>query len=160
MRELRYSNPFGEVVADVGAGEKAVEATARVIETAATLGKKPTSRRWKARVAEAMVDEQIEGVRLDVRLRREELRRARLKNEIAEEELRAKRIQNAQALEALNFQRRQRALVEHFIGLGQLDEADAIAAADSSDASVLIEFAVQPPQLELRYHPDSDTATE
>lgn len=38
VREVRYSNPFSEVVTGVGAAQKAVKATAGVIETAATLG--------------------------------------------------------------------------------------------------------------------------
>jgi hypothetical protein len=116
----------------------------------------------EAQVAEATIDDQIEGVQLDVDLRREQLRRARIESDIAEQELLRKRIENAHALEALNAQRRQQALVEHFIASGELDQADAIAAADPLDAAALIEFAVRPPQLETANEadPDADDAPQ
>jgi hypothetical protein len=156
VREVRYSNPFGEVVAGIGAAEKAVKASAAVIETAATLGSRRKLKKVEAQVAEATIEDQIDDVRLDVDLKREQLRRARIENDIADEELRAKRIQNAQALYGLNPQRGQQAVVEHFIALAELDQADAIAAADPSDATALIEFALRPPQLEESYAPDPD----
>lgn len=156
VREVRYSNPFGEVVAGVGAAQKAVKTTAGVIETAATLGSRRKLKKVEAQVAEATIDDQIDDVRIDVDLKREQLRRARIENDIADEELRAKQIQNAQALHCLNAQRRQQALVEHFVAVGELDQADAIAAADPADATALIEFALRLPRLEESYAADPD----
>ncbi len=115
VREVRYSNPFGEVVAGIGAAQEAVKTTAGVIETAATLGSRRKLKQVEAQVAAATIDDQIEGVQLDVDLKREQLRRARIESDIAEQELLRKRIENAHALEALNAQRRQQALVEHFV---------------------------------------------
>ena len=91
---------------------------------------------------------------MDVALKQEQLRQARLANEIAEQELLAKRIQNAQAVDALNAHRRQQDLVEHFTAAGQLDEADAIAALQPSDASALGEFALRQPVLTQAVEPD------
>lgn len=160
VRELRYSNPFGEVVAGAGAAEKAVKTTAGVIETAATLGSRRKLKKVEARVAEATVDDKIEGSRLENELRREQLRRAKLENDIAAEELRTKQIENAQALDAFDLQRQQRALIRHFVSSGKLDQADAIAALAPADAAALMEFALRPPRLEERYEVDPDVDLE
>jgi hypothetical protein len=154
VRELRYRNPFGEELAAVGAGAEALTKVAGVIETAATLGDRKKIKRAEAAVAEATVNDRIDTSHLDVELKQEQLRQAKLANEIAEQELLANRIQNAQALEALNAQRRQQALVEHFTAAGQLDEADAIAALQPSDASALGEFALRQPVLTQAVEPD------
>lgn len=156
VREMRYSNPFGEVVAGVGAAEKAVKTTAGVVETAATLGSRRKISKAEAQIAKETIEDRIEESRLSVELRREELRRARIENAMAEEELLSKRIQNAQALESMSPRRRQQALVDHFTASGQLDEADAIATADPADAAALAQFALRPPELTEEYVPDSD----
>lgn len=156
VREVRYSNPFGEVIAGVGAAEKAVKTTAGVVETAATLGSRRRLLKADAQVAEETIEDRIEDSRLNIDLRREELRRARIENALAEEELLSKRIQNAQALESMSARRRQQALIDHFTASGRLDEADAIAAADPSDAAALAQFALRPPDLRDEYLPDPD----
>jgi len=57
-------------------------------------------------------------------------------------------------VDALNAHRRQQDLVEHFTAAGQLDEADAIAALQPSDASALGEFALRQPVLTQAVEPD------
>lgn len=156
VRELRYRNPFAEVVAGVGAAEKVVKTTAGVIETTATLGSRRRLKRVEADIAEATMEDQIASSSLEVEFRREQLRAARIANEAAEQDLLAKRIANAQALEGLNPRLRQQALVQHAVALGELDQADSIAALEASDVAALLSFAARPPELERSYEPDPD----
>lgn len=149
VRRLTYSNPFGEELAAAGAAAEALSKAAGVIDTAATLGSRRKIKKVEAEVAEASAEDEIN-------VRRERARRARLENDLLEEELLARRIQNAQTLLALGAQRSQQALVAHATALGQLDQADAIAAADPTDAAALVEFALRPPQLESHHEPDPD----
>ncbi len=171
VREVRYSNPFEEVVAGVGAAEQAVKTTASVIDALATVGSRGKLKKLEVEIAEAALDElddQIEERRLaghragavarHVDLKQEKLRKAQLESDILKEDLLTKRIRNAQAREALNPKRQQQALVELFIAIGELDLADAIAAADPSDVAALGEFEVRPVQLEENH--ESDTGEE
>ena len=59
-------------------------------------------------------------------------------------------------MEALGLDRRRNALIDHFSDSGQLDEAEAIAALDEGDASALLTFAANQPELEQRYEPDGE----
>jgi hypothetical protein len=154
VRELRY--PFAEVVAGVGTAEKVVKTTAGVIETTATLGSRRRLKRVEADIAAATMEDQIASSSLEVEFRREQLRAARIANESAEQDLLAKRIANAQALEGLNPRLRQQALVQHAVALGELDQADSIAALEASDVAALLSFAARPPELERSYEPDLD----
>ncbi len=154
VRSIRYSNPFGEEIAGAAAAEKAIQATAGVIETAATLGSRRKLKKVEAQVAEATIDDRIENVRLDRDLKREQVRRAHIDNATAEEELLAKRIQNVQALQTLTPRAAQQLLVEHFVASGELDQADAIAAIDPTDAASLVQFTLRVPELEQSYEPD------
>lgn len=53
-------------------------------------------------VAEATADDRVEDSRLDLELKREQLRQAKIASRLAEQELLAKRIENERALRALN----------------------------------------------------------
>ncbi len=156
VRELTYRNPFGEELAAVDAAAGALEKTAGVIETSATLGSRRRLKKVEADLAEATFDDRVERSSIDVESRREDLRRQQIENEIAEQELLAKRIANAREMEALGLDRRRNALIDHFFDSGQLDEAEAIAALDGGDANALLMFAANQPQLEQRYEPDDD----
>lgn len=149
VRQLQYRNPFGEELAAVGAGAEALKKTAGVIETAATLGSRRAIKKVERKVAEATADDRI-------RQEQERTRRAELDNDLLEQDLLAKQIQNAQALAALDVQRQQRALIDHFIAAGELDQAEAIAAADPTDAAALLALAVRQPRLERSYEPDPE----
>jgi hypothetical protein len=151
VREVRYRNPFGEVLTAVGTGAEALSKTAGVIDTVATLGSRKRLKKAEADLAESTVDDRIEASRLDLELKREQLRQARIANAMAEEELLAKRIANETLLSA-----NRQALVELLIAKGQLDEADAIAAIESSDTKALMEFAVRPSEIEVSFEPDPD----
>lgn len=153
VRRLEYSNPFGEELVAVGAAAEALKKTAGVIETAATIGSRRAIKRTERKVAEATVDEKI-------RQEQERTRRAELENDLLEQDLIAKQIQNAQALAALDVQRQQRALVDHFIAAGELDQADAIEAADPAEAAALLALAARRPQLERGQEPDPEDTDE
>lgn len=154
VRELTYRNPFGEELAAADAAAGALQKTAGVIETSATLGSRRRLKKVEADVAEATLDDQVERSSIEVGSRREDLRRQRIENEIAEQELLAKRIANAREMEALGLDRRRNALIDHFFDSGQLDEAEAIAALDDGDANALLAFATNPPELEQHYEPE------
>jgi len=160
VRSIRYRNPFGEEIVGVKAAEKAVKTSAGVIETAATLGSRRKLARVEAQVAEATIDDRIEDIRLDRDLKQQQVRRARIENDIAEEELLAKRIRNAQALRSLTPGASQQLLVEHFVASGELDQADAIAAAEPMDAAALLQFTLKPPELKLSHEADDEVEEE
>lgn len=65
-------------------------------EGLADMSKEPTP------VAEATADDRVEDSRLDLELKREQLRQAKIASRLAEQELLAKRIENERALRALN----------------------------------------------------------
>lgn len=153
VRQLQYRNPFGEELVAAGAAAEALNKTAGVIETAATLGSRRALKKVERKVAEATAPDKI-------RQERERTRRAELDNDLLEQELLAKKIQNIQALAALDVQRQQRALVDHFMATGELDQAEAIAAADPTDAAALLALAARRPQLERSSEPDSEDAVE
>lgn len=156
VRELSYRNPFGEELAAIGTGVEALSKAAGVIETAATLGSRRKIAHAAARVAEETADDRIAMSHVDLQLREEELRRARLENDKAEQELIALRIQNAKDLSGLPDAATQQALVVQFTAMGQLDEADAIAALTPAEAAVLAEFSTHPPELERSSEPDPE----
>jgi hypothetical protein len=153
VREVRYRNPFGETLTALGTGAEALNKTAGVVDTVATLGSRRKIKRAEAEVAEATVNDRIEASRLDVEFKREQLRQAQLANAMAEEELLAKQIANAQALGNSGVQQ---ALIQLLSRSGQLDEADAVAAISLSDAAALTEFAVRPPKIVQTEEPDPD----
>ena len=156
VREIVYRNPFGEELAAAGAATAALEKAAGVIETSATLGSRRRLKKVEADIAEATMEDQVESVQIDIDLKRQRLQREQIENEIAAEELIARRIANARELEALSLDRKRNALVDHFTASGLLDEADALAKADSSDVDALLEFTANPPELTRGYEPDPD----
>lgn len=153
VRQLQYRNPLGEELVAAGGAAEALKKTAGVIETTATMGSRRAINRAERNVAEATVDDKI-------RQEQERTRRAELENDLLEQDLLAKQIQNAQALATLDAQRQQRALIDHFIAGGELDQADAIAAADPTDAAALPALAARRPQLERSYEPDPEGTAE
>ena len=87
VRQLQYRNPFGEELVAAGAAAEALNKTAGVIETAATLGSRRAIKKVERQVAEATAPDRI-------RQEQERARRAKLENDLLEQELLAKQIQN------------------------------------------------------------------
>jgi hypothetical protein len=156
VREIRYRNPLAETMTAVGTGAEALTKGAGALETLATLGSRRKIKKAEAQVAEETVDDRVEGSRLDLELKREQLRQAQIARQLAEQELLAKRVENEQALRALNGPQKVDALAERLRSAGQLDEADAVAALESADGAALLELARYPrsrSEAELRAGP-------
>lgn len=154
VREIRYRNPLAETMTAIGTGTEALTKGAGALETLATLGSRRKIKKAEAHVAEATVDDRVESSRLDLELKREQLRQARLASELAEQELLAKRIENEQALRALNGPQKVNALAERLRSAGQLDEADAVAALEPADGIALFELAARDPEVKQSNEPD------
>jgi hypothetical protein len=93
VREIRYRNPLAETMTAIGTGTEALTKGAGALETLATLGSRRKIKKAEAQVAEATADDRVEGSRLDLELKREQLRQAQLASQLAEQELLAKRIE-------------------------------------------------------------------
>ncbi len=156
VREIRYRNPLAETMTAVGTATEALTRGAGALETLATLGARRKIKKAEAQVAEATADDRVENSRLDLELKREQLRQAQLASQLAEQELMAKRIENEQALRALNGPQKVHALAERLRSAGQLDEADAVAALEPADGAALLELATRDPQAEQSDEPDPD----
>jgi len=156
VREIRYRNPLAETMTAVGTGAEALTKGAGALETLATLGSRRRIKKAEAQVAEETVDDRVESSRLDLELKREQLRQAQLANQLAEQELLSKRIENEQALRALNGPQKVDALAERLRSAGQLDEADAVAALEPTDGAALLELATRDPEVKQSYEPDPD----
>jgi hypothetical protein len=163
VREIRYRNPLAETMTAIGTGTEALTKGAGALETLATLGSRRKIKKAEAQVAEATVDDRVEGSRLDLELKSEQVRQARLASQLAEQklllaeqELLAKRIENEQALRALNGPQKVNALAERLRSAGQLDEADAVAALEPADGAALLELATRDPEVKQNYEPDPD----
>lgn len=148
VRQVRYSNPFGEELAAVGTGAEALSKAAGAIETIATLPDRRAIKKVDRRVAEATEQDRIQR-------EHEQTRRARLENELLEQELLAKQIQNVQAL-ALDPQQQKQLIIQLFVVKGHLDLAEAAEAVDASDASALMALGARRPQLERSTEPDPE----
>jgi len=156
VREIRYRNPLDETMTAIGTGTEALTKGAGALETLATLGSRRKIKKAEAQVAEATADDRVEGSRLDLELKREQLRQAQLASQLAEQELLAKRIENEQALRALNGPQKVNMLAERLRSAGQLDEADAVAALEPADGAALLELATRDPEVKQSYEPDPD----
>jgi hypothetical protein len=102
VQEIRYRNPLAETMTAIGTGTEALTKGAGALETLATLGSRRKIKKAEAQVAEETADDRVASSRLDLELKREQLRQAQLASQLAEQELLAKRIENEQALRALN----------------------------------------------------------
>jgi hypothetical protein len=165
VRELRYQNPIVETVTAIGTGAEAISKTAGIIETLGTLGSRKRVAEAQAVIAEAQAkvatetaDDHIETTRLDVELKREQLRQLRLSNDREEAENEALRIVNARTRGALSAEQAQRVVVEQLTASGQLDEADAVSSLEPADASALLELSGRAPKVEIWEEPDPDSA--
>lgn len=156
VREIRYQNPLAETMMAIGTGTEALTKGAGALETLATLGARRKIKKTEARVAEATADDRVENSRLDLELKREQVRQARLASQLTEQELLAKRIENEQALRALNGPQTVSALAERLRSAGQLDEADAVAALEPADGAALLELATRDPEVNQSDEPDPD----
>jgi hypothetical protein len=156
VREIRYRNPLAETMTAIGTGTEALTKGAGALETLATLGARRKIKKAEAHVAEATADDRVENSRLDLELKREQLRQAQLASQLAEQELLARRIENEQALRALNGPQKVSALAERLRSVGQLDEADAVAALEPGDGAALLELATRDPEVKQSDEPDAD----
>jgi hypothetical protein len=158
VREIRYRNPLAETMTAIGTGTEALTKGAGALETLATLGSRRKMKKAEAHVAQATVDDRVESSRIDLQLKREQLRQARLASELAEQELLAKRIENEQALRALNGPQKVNALAERLRSAGQLDEADTVAALEPADGAALLELATRDPEVKQSNEPDPENS--
>jgi hypothetical protein len=99
VRQLRYRNPLVETMTAIGTGTEALTKGAGAIETLATLGPRRKIKKAEAQVAKATVDDRVESSRLDLDLKREQLRQRKLANDLAEQELLAKPADGAALME-------------------------------------------------------------
>ena len=156
VRQLRYRNPFAETMTAIGTGTEALTKGAGAIETLATLGPRRKIKKAEAQVAKATVDDRVESSRLDLDLKREQLRQTKLANDLAEQELLARQIENAQALRALNGPQKVNAMTERLQSAGKLDEADAVAALEPADGAAMMELATRNPRTRQSHEPDPE----
>jgi len=71
----------------IGTGTEALTKGAGALETLATLGSRRKIKKAEAQVAEETADNRVESSRLDLELKREQLRQAQLASQFAEQEL-------------------------------------------------------------------------
>ena len=143
VRQLRYENPFLEVLSGAGTAEKIIPGITRLIEAVVTWRSTLKKANAEAAVAQGTVEHRVEDSRLDVELKRVKLERER-------EALEADRIRNGRARQVVA----RSAMIDAVIRNGQLDAADVMRELDLSDAVALDALGLEQVEVEERYESD------